>query len=205
MKRETETKQTENSKEIQLSNDNSTENKTGEQENSEQLSQNNENTGNKTKKKMQELVELKEGKKKYKMIAAAAVAVAVLAVLLCIYIYSLQYNRRLTVIAPVGDIVFVEKHRDEEDCFVTFQAAEYNRIPAEVNMQGITIQIEPEFYDILVLNAEYASANIVFEVPQGVARKAGYDEAQANIQNLWTEDILKKYTSVRSIVWAVGY
>lgn len=132
----------------------------------------------------------------------AAAVVAVIAIVVSIYIYRADYNKRITVIVPIGDLTFTEKTRDENHYYVTFQAADYNRIPAAVNEKGARVGVEKEIYDILALEVEYDSADVIFEVPQGVARKAGYSAESMNYQTLWTDDILQKYTTIKSIVWS---
>ena len=130
--------------------------------------------------------------------------IAVLAICICIYIYRVDYNKKLTVIVPIGDLTFIDKSREGEGYYVTFTAADYNRIPDSVNEKGARVRVDRETYDILVLKVEYDSADVVFEVPQGVARKAGYSAESTNYQSLWTQDILAKYTTIKTIVWKAG-
>lgn len=147
-----------------------------------------------------EKLRLKKSKAVKFGIIAAAVAVA--AIVLCIYIYMVQYNQTITVIVPIGDVTFTEKNEEETEFYVTFHAADYNRIPAQVNEKGVKVHVDKETYDMLVLKVEYDSADVIFEVPQGVARKVGYSVDSMNYQTLWTENILARYTSIRSIVWS---
>lgn len=130
--------------------------------------------------------------------------IAVLAILICVYIYRADYYKKLTVIVPVGDLTFTDKSREDDSYYVTFTAADYNRIPSEVNEKGARVRVDRETYDILVLKVEYDSADVIFEVPQGVARKVGYSPESTNYQSLWTEDILAKYTTIKTIVWKAG-
>jgi hypothetical protein len=133
-----------------------------------------------------------------------AVAVAVAVLLLCSYIYSLINNRIMSVVAMVGDVTILDKYREGEDNFVNFRAGSYNLIPSKLNEDGITIRIEKELYDAIALDVKYGLANIVFQVPYSVAKKAGYVESQGNVQVLWTEDIVNKYAWIRAIVWSVN-
>lgn len=142
----------------------------------------------------------KGGKAKRFAIVAAIAAVAVF--LLCAYIYSLVNNRIMGVVAMVGDVTILDKYRDGEDNYVTFRAESYNMIPSDLNEKGITVRMERELYDAIAIDVKYGTANILFRVPYSVARKAGYEEEQANVQVLWTEDILNKYAWIKTVVWS---
>lgn len=137
--------------------------------------------------------------------AIAAGAILCLALIICIIVGVSQYNKRMTIIAPIGDITFLDKYQQDGEYYVTFQAAEYNRIPSEMNDKGINIKVEAEAYQLLVLNEKYDSASVVFEVPQGMAKKAGYSQEELNIQTLWTEEIISKYTELKTIIWSNEY
>lgn len=148
---------------------------------------------------------LKSGSDRNIMIRTIVIAAAAVLVLLLICIWVISLNRKLTVIAPIGNITFIDKHRENDICYVTFEAADFNRIPKEMNEQGITVMVDQATYDLIALDVEYGSANVVFEVPKSAAGKAGYDESLMNIQNLWTDKILTDYATIRSIVWSVNY
>lgn len=148
---------------------------------------------------------LKLGKNKASKIGVIAAVTAVVVLALSIYIYTVQYNKTITIIAPVGDITFQDKFKDGDRYFVVFQAADFNRIPEAVSSKGITMQVDGPTFDLLALNVEYGTANVVFEVPQGVARKAGYLAEEVNVQVLWTEEILSKYATMRTIIWSGDY
>lgn len=153
----------------------------------------------------QKLERLQTGRSRAILLASAAAAIAVIAIIVCIYSYRSWYNSKITMIIPIGEITFVDKYQEDERYYITFQAADYNRIPAQLNGKGICVQVEKEVYDILALDIKYNSANVVFEVPKGVARKVGYEEEKLNVQNLWTEDVLMNYTTLKSIVWSTNY
>lgn len=148
---------------------------------------------------------MEQGRKRARIIAFAAVLVAAAAILIAVGIYRADYSKVITVISTVGDVTFTNKFRDEDGCYVTFVAADYNRIPEAWQESGVRIKIDSGMYDILVLDIEYDTANIVFEVPQGIARKAGFSQEDMNVQSLWTDEILQQYTSVRNIIWSTEY
>lgn len=147
----------------------------------------------------------KPGSDRSIMIRTIVIAAAAVMVLLIICVWVISLNRKLTVIAPIGNITFIDKHRENDICYVTFEAADFNRIPKEINEQGITVMVDQATYDLIALDVEYGSANVVFEVPKSAAGKVGYDESLMNIQNLWTDKILTDYATIRSIVWSVNY
>lgn len=153
----------------------------------------------------QKLEKLQTGRSRAILLASAAAAIAVIAIIVCIYSYRSWYNSKITMIIPIGEITFVDKYQEDERYYITFQAADYNRVPTQLNGKGICVQVEKEVYDILALDIKYNSANVVFEVPKGVARKVGYEEEKLNVQNLWTEDVLMNYTTLKSIVWSTNY
>lgn len=147
---------------------------------------------------------MKHGRNRARIIAFVAILIATAAILIAVGIYRADYSKVITVISTVGDVTFTDKSRDGDGCYVTLTAADYNRIPEEWQ-SGIRIKIDSGLYDILVLNMEYDTANIVFEVPQGIARKAGFSQEEMNIKSLWTDEILSQYTSVRNIIWSTEY
>lgn len=133
------------------------------------------------------------------LIIAAVVLAAILAVL--IYVYSLSQKQIITVVTTIGNLTFTDKQKTDEDYTITFQAADYNFLPEEMNTKGITTHISSEIYDAIALDTEYRYANILFEVPRNVARKAGFDKEKANTQALWTPEILQKYSKIQTAVW----
>lgn len=148
---------------------------------------------------------MEQGRKRARIIAFAAVLVAAAAILIAVGIYRADYSKVITVISTVGDVTFTDKSRDGDGCYVTLVAADYNRIPEAWQESGVRIKIDSGMYDVLVLDIEYDTANIVFEVPQGIARKAGFSQEDMNVQSLWTDEILQQYTSVRNIIWSMEY
>ncbi|MDR2043901.1 MAG: hypothetical protein LBQ15_05950 [Clostridium sp.] len=123
--------------------------------------------------------------------------------LLCAYLYHLVNNRSLQVVVMVGDLTVTDKQKAEGEYFITFQAGAYNLVPPEMNSRGFVVRTTGEIYDMLVLDVPYEAASLVFRIPRSAARKAGYEEEQANVQALWQENILSNYATVKSVVWSV--
>ncbi|MDL2302479.1 hypothetical protein LJC58_09005 [Lachnospiraceae bacterium OttesenSCG-928-D06] len=143
--------------------------------------------------------------KKMKKAASIAAVGIVFILLISAYLYSLVNNKNITVVTTIGSITFTDKQKNGEECYVTFQAADYNLIPDSLNEKGITIKVDGDTYHALALDVDYAYANVVFQIPKSAANKAGYDESSANIQALWNKDILEKYAQIQSIVWSGSY
>jgi len=145
------------------------------------------------------------GKKKPVKAIVILVVIAILLVAGSSFVYTWMNNRTIDVVASIRDITFVDKQKSGDDYYVTFQAADYNLLPEGLNENGIMVKASADIYNAIVLDVGYGSANIVFQVPASVARKAGFQEEQANVQVLWTEDILGKYARIQSVVWSVNY
>lgn len=147
------------------------------------------------------LDQLKSSRGRAVRISIAAVAVAVVAICVCVLVFRGLGSRTTSAYVSLGDVTFIDKSRQGDEYFVTFQAAEYNCLPEELNENGVTIRINREIYDALALNVKYSAATVSFTVPVRIASRAGYREADGNLNALWREDILSEYGRVISLVW----
>lgn len=147
------------------------------------------------------LEQVKSSRGKAVRTAIAAIVVAAAAICACVLIFKGQGSRTMTAYLGIGDVTFIDKSRQEDGYYVTFQAAEYNCLPEELNKNGVTIRINQEIYDALALNVKYSAATISFTMPVRIASKAGYREADGNLNVLWQEGVLAEYGRVISLVW----
>lgn len=159
----------------------------------------------KQKAEKKEVKDAEESNPKIKKAAAIVIVIALAAALTGIFTFARHMGKKITVVTTVGNVTFTDKHREDGKCYVTFKAADYNVIPAELNQKGMTVLIEEDLYKALPLEVEYDSVNVVFEVPRFAYAKAGFSQKQANVQTLWTEEILSKYARIQSLVWSMKY